>query len=66
MVLNVTLDTNGNAAKVATLRDVPRQTASATGALKNWNFSAATYEGKPIQSHTVVVFVFRSPSAPLP
>jgi TonB family protein len=66
VVLNVTLDTKGNAAKVATLRDVPPLTASATGALKNWNFSAATYEGKPIQSHMVVAFVFRSPSAPLP
>ncbi len=66
VVLNVTLDTNGNAAQVATLRDVPPLTASATGALKNWNFSAATYEGNPIQSHMVVAFVFRSPSAALP
>jgi outer membrane biosynthesis protein TonB len=66
VVLNVTLDTNGNAGQVATLRDVPPLTASATGALKNWNFSAATYEGNPIQSHMVVAFVFRSPSAALP
>lgn len=66
VILDVTLDTNGNATKVATLRDVPPLTASATGALKNWNFSAAIYEGKPIQSHMVVGFVFRSPSAPLP
>jgi TonB family protein len=66
VVLNVTLDTNGNAAQVVTLRDVPPLTASATAALKNWNFSAATYEGNPIQSHMVVAFVFRSPSAPIP
>jgi outer membrane biosynthesis protein TonB len=66
VVLNVTLDTNGNAAKVLTLLDVPPLTASAIAALKNWNFTAATYEGKPIQSHEVVAFVFRSPSAPLP
>jgi hypothetical protein len=66
VVLNVTLDTNGNAARVATLRDVPSLTPSATSALKNWNFSAATYEGNPIQSHMVVAFVFRSPSAALP
>jgi TonB family protein len=66
VVLNVTLDTNGNASQVATLRDVPPLTASATGALKSWNFSAATYEGNPIQSHMVVAFVFRSPSAALP
>ena len=66
VVLNVTLDTNGNAAQLVTLRDVPPLTASATGALKNWNFSAATYEGNPIQSHMVVAFVFRSPSAALP
>jgi TonB family protein len=66
VVLNVTLDTNGNAARVVTLRDVPPLTASATAALKNWNFSAATYEGNPIQSHMVVAFVFRSPSASIP
>jgi TonB family protein len=66
VVLNVTLDTNGNASQVVTLRDVPPLTASATAALKNWNFSAATYEGTPIQSHMTVAFVFRSPSAPIP
>jgi outer membrane biosynthesis protein TonB len=66
VVLNVTLDTNGNPAKLTTLRDVPPLTALATAALKNWNFSAATYEGNPIPSHLVVAFVFRSPSAPLP
>jgi len=66
VVLNVTLDANGNAAKIATLRDVPPLTTSATGALKKWNFSAATYEGKPIPSHMVVAFLFRAPSAPLP
>jgi outer membrane biosynthesis protein TonB len=66
VVLNVTLDTNGNAAQVVPLRDVPPLTASATAALKNWNFSAATYEGNPIQSHMVVAFVFRSPSVPIP
>ncbi|HJY91193.1 MAG TPA: energy transducer TonB, partial [Candidatus Acidoferrum sp.] len=66
VVLNVTLDMKGNVAKVAPLRDIPPLTTSATGALKNWNFSAATYEGKPIQCHMVVAFVFRSPSAQLP
>jgi len=66
VVLNVQLDTNGNVANVATLRDIQPLTASATGVLKNWNFSAAPYKGNPIQSHMVVAFVFRSPSAPLP
>jgi len=66
VVLNVTLDTNGNASQVVTLRDVPPLTASATAALKNWNFSAATYDGNPIQSHIAVAFVFRSPSASIP
>lgn len=66
VVLNVTLDTNGNASQVVTLRDVPSLTSSATAALKNWNFSAATYDGNPIQSHMAIAFVFRSPSAPLP
>jgi TonB family protein len=66
VVLNITLDMNGNVAKVATLRDVPPLTTSATRTLKNWNFTAATYEGKPIQCRVVVAFVFRSPSATLP
>ncbi|MGB2666657.1 MAG: energy transducer TonB [Candidatus Acidiferrum sp.] len=66
VVLDVQLDANGNAANVATLRDVAPLTASAIGALRNWNFSAATYDGKPIPSHMVVAFVFRSPSALLP
>ena len=66
VILNVTLDTNGNASQVVILRDVPPLTASATAALKNWNFSAATYEGNPIQSHMAVAFVFRSPSTPIP
>jgi TonB family protein len=66
VVLNVTLDTNGNASQVVTLRDAPPLTASATAALKNWNFTAATYDGNPIQSHMAVAFVFRSPSAPIP
>jgi len=66
VILNVTLDTNGNASYVATLLDVPPLTASSKSALKNWKFSAATYEGNSIPSHVVVAFVFRSPSAPLP
>jgi outer membrane biosynthesis protein TonB len=66
VVLDVTLDTNGNAAAVATLRDISPLTASATATLKNWNFSPATYEGNAIPSHMIVAFVFRSPSAPLP
>jgi TonB family protein len=66
VVLNLTLDTNGNASQVVTLRDIPPLTAAATAALKNWNFSAATYDGNPIQSHMAVAFVFRSPSATIP
>jgi TonB family protein len=66
VVMNITLDTNGNASRIATLRDVPPLTASATGALKKWNFTAATYDGTAIPSHMVVAFVFRSHSAQLP
>jgi outer membrane biosynthesis protein TonB len=66
VVFNVTLDASGNAANVTTLRDVPPLTTSASQALKNWNFTAATYDAKPIPSHMVVAFVFRAPSAPVP
>ncbi len=66
VVLNVTLDANGNPGNIATLRDVPQLTASATSALKNWSFSAANYEGTRIPSHMIVAVVFRSPAAPAP
>jgi outer membrane biosynthesis protein TonB len=66
VVLNVMLDANGNTVNVAILRDVPPLTASATSALKNWNFSAASYDGNSIPSHMIVAFVFRSPSTPVP
>jgi periplasmic protein TonB len=66
VVLNITLDTNGNASNVAILCDIPPLTASATQALKNWNFTAATYDEKPIPSHMIIAVVFRAPSAPVP
>jgi outer membrane biosynthesis protein TonB len=66
VVFNVSLDANGNVAKVATLRDVPPLTGSALGALKKWSFSPATYDGNPIASTMVVAIVFHSPSATIP
>ena len=66
VVFNVSLDANGNVAKVATLRDIPPLTASALGALKKWSFSPATYDGNPIASTMVVAIVFHSPSATIP
>jgi TonB family protein len=63
VVLNVTIGATGNVTKVVTLNDVPPLTASAIGALKNWTFSAASYEGTAVESHMVVAVVFRSPSA---
>ncbi len=66
VVLNITLDTDGNASNVAILRDIPPLTTSATQALKNWNFTAATYDEKPIPSHMIIAVVFRAPSAPVP
>ncbi len=66
VVFNIALDTAANVSKVVTLRDVPPLTASASAALKNWNFSAATYEGNAVASHMAVAFVFRSPNAGIP
>jgi outer membrane biosynthesis protein TonB len=62
VVLDVTIDSTGNVAGVATIRDVPSLTASALGALRNWSFSQATFKDNAIASHMVVAFVFRSPS----
>jgi TonB family protein len=66
VVLNLTIGTTGNVTKVITLNDVPPLTASAIGALKNWSFSAASYEGAAIESQMVVAVVFRPPSAGMP
>lgn len=66
VILNVSLYSNGNVMRIVALRDVPPLTGSASGALKNWSFAPATYEGTPIQSTMVVAIVFRSPSATLP
>jgi len=66
VVLNLTIGTKGNIARVVTLNDVPPLTASAIGALKNWSFSAASYEGTAIESQIVVAVVFRNPSAGIP
>ncbi|HEY1471100.1 MAG TPA: TonB family protein [Candidatus Acidoferrum sp.] len=65
VVLNLTIGTTGKITKVVTLNDVPPLTASVMGVLKNWSFSAASYEGAAIESQMVVAVVFR-PSAGMP
>jgi hypothetical protein len=33
-------------------------------ALKKWRFQAATLDGKPVTSKTVIAFIFQPPSSP--
>ena len=66
VVLDVTINSQGNIAHVATIRDVPTLTAAAAAALQHWTFSAAIYGNTPLASKVVVAMVFRNPATALP
>jgi outer membrane biosynthesis protein TonB len=61
VVLDVTVDKNGDIKKVGVIRDVPSLTQPAIAAVKSWTINAATFNGKGIASKLVVAFVFRPP-----
>jgi TonB family protein len=61
VVLDIQLSEDGSVQEVSTLRGVDRLAAASSKALRNWQFTPAAYEGKPIASHEVVVFVFVRP-----
>src|SRR5271168_3128551 len=66
VVLDVTINSQGNIGQVATVRDVPTLTAAAAAALQNWSFSAAIYGNTQLASKVVVAMVFRNPATALP
>ncbi|MFZ0963644.1 MAG: energy transducer TonB [Terriglobia bacterium] len=56
-VLEVTLSAKGEAEEVKVLRDLPPLTAPAQAVVKDWRFMPAAFNGKPVPSKTVIVFV---------
>jgi len=63
VVLDVKIGSGGGVKKVSVVQGVAALTGPATAAVNSWSFSAATRNGKPVVSHTVVAFVFASPAA---
>jgi TonB family protein len=63
VVLKVAVGKSGKVHGVTTLQGTGVLATSATAAAKNWVFAPALYEGKPVGSEVVVVFVFATPQA---
>ena len=56
---SVSLGAGGEPGKISVLQDVAPFTAAAEESLKNWKFSAASFNGRPEGSEMLVAFVFR-------
>lgn len=61
VVLDVKVGSDGSIAAVKLRHGPSVLSVPATTAVKNWTFVPATYEGNPVESHEIVVFVFVSP-----
>ena len=61
VVLDVTIDKDGNIKKVGVIRDVASLTQPSIAAVKSWTINPATFNGKGIAAKLVVAFVFRPP-----
>jgi Gram-negative bacterial TonB protein C-terminal len=59
VIFSVSVGPGGQAEKITVLQDVPPFTAAAQESLKNWKFSAASFEDRPEGSDIPVAFVFR-------
>jgi outer membrane biosynthesis protein TonB len=63
VVLDVKIGSGGSVKKVSVVHGVEALTGPSIVAAKTWGFSPATRNGKVVESHTVVAFVFPSPAA---
>lgn len=61
VVLDVKIGTDGSMKEIKVLRGVDVLAAAAQKAIENWQFRVATYEGKAVESHEAVAFVFVRP-----
>lgn len=61
VVLQATVDGDGNVKNVGVLHAMANFNRFAKSALKNWRFQAATLGGTPVTSNVVVAFIFQPP-----
>jgi len=61
VILNVQLSEDGTVQDVNALRGVGPLASASTKAVRDWQFTPASYESKPIASREIVAFVFVRP-----
>lgn len=66
VVLDVRIGSGGGVKSVNVVHGVAALTGSAITAVRTWGFSPAKRNGKAVDSHTVVAFVFPSPALGTP
>jgi TonB family protein len=63
VVVQLTVDSSGDVRDVDFLHKMAGFDSLVADALKKWKFQAATFNGNPTTSKTVIAFVFQSPSS---
>jgi TonB family protein len=63
VVVQLTVDDSGAVKDVDFLHRMEGFNSLVSDALKEWRFQAATFNGKPFTSKTVIAFVFQTPSS---
>jgi TonB family protein len=61
VVVQVTVDSSGDVKGVEFLHGMENFNKFVSAVLKHWRFQAATFNGKPITSKTVIAFAFQPP-----
>ena len=61
VIFEVTIGASGAIEQIRRVRDVPSLTEVAERSLKQWKFTPATLDGRPVQSKTSVAFTFTRP-----
>jgi TonB family protein len=61
VVLQATIDVEGNVKNVDVLHGMANFNRFALAALKNWRFQAATVRGRSVTSNIIVAFIFQPP-----
>jgi TonB family protein len=63
VVVQLTVEGSGDVKGVEFLHGMVGFNNLVSDALRKWRFQAATFDGKPITSKTVIAFVFQTPAA---
>ncbi len=61
VVLNVSLNETGAITKIDVVRDIPSLTVAAEGAVRQWKFAPAQWNGQPVASIVTVAVSFTRP-----